>query len=105
METAQILNYPVFVLQQDEARKIRPGKTRKLPSWQPGYMHRTIVWSLIKMRIFYFACLILKKPGLIVRAFRTMLALRQNVWGGDLKKIYKVDGKYYFNQYTPGWPG
>jgi MoaA/NifB/PqqE/SkfB family radical SAM enzyme len=105
METAQILNYPVFVLQQDEAREFRPGKTRKLPSWQPGYLHRTIVWSLIKMRIFYFACLILKKPGLIVRTFRTMLALRQNVWGGDLKKIYKVDGKYYFNQYTPGWPG
>jgi MoaA/NifB/PqqE/SkfB family radical SAM enzyme len=33
-----------------------------------------------------------------------LLSLRNNVWAGDLKKIYKIDGKFYFNQYTPGWP-
>jgi MoaA/NifB/PqqE/SkfB family radical SAM enzyme len=33
-----------------------------------------------------------------------MLHMRNNVWGGDLKKLYRVDGKLYFNLYTPGWP-
>jgi MoaA/NifB/PqqE/SkfB family radical SAM enzyme len=56
------------------------------------------------LRIFYFACIILKKPALVWRLFRTMLQLRNNVWGGDLKKLYKIDGRYYFNMYTPGWP-
>lgn len=50
------------------------------------------------------ACRVLKHPGLIYKTYRTMLALRSNVWGGDLKKLYRVNGKYYFNQYTPGWP-
>lgn len=70
-----------------------------LPSWE-----KSLVWLAIKLRIFYFACLVLKKPAKVWRLFKTMLRLRNNVWGGDLKKIYKVDGKYYFNMYTPGWP-
>ena len=41
---------------------------------------------------------------MIIKTFRALLNLRNNVWGGDLKKIYKIGGKYYFNQYTPGWP-
>ena len=72
---------------------------------RPGNLHKIIVWAVIKLRIFYFACVILKRPALIWRTYKKMLALRENVWGGDLKKIYKVEGKYYFNQYTPGWPG
>jgi MoaA/NifB/PqqE/SkfB family radical SAM enzyme len=69
-----------------------------------GRLEKTIIWWSIKLRIFYFACLILKQPLKIVQVFKAMLQLRSNVWGGDLKKIYKINGKYYFNQYTPGWP-
>ncbi len=105
METAHILNYPVFVTVQEEAREIWSEKLRDTDPSRLGTLHKTIVWNLIKLRIFYFACIILKRPGLIISTFRTMLTLRQNVWGGDLRKIYKVSGKYYFNQYTPGWPG
>ncbi|MEO6405980.1 MAG: radical SAM protein [Ferruginibacter sp.] len=76
----------------------------KYPDYQPGQLHKAVVWLLIKLKIFYFACIILKQPSLIIKTFKNMLLLRQNVWGGDLKKIYKIDGKYYFNQYTPGWP-
>jgi MoaA/NifB/PqqE/SkfB family radical SAM enzyme len=72
---------------------------------QPGRVEKTIIWWAIKFRIFYFACIILKWPGNIISTYKKMLALRANVWGGDLKKIYKIDGKYYFNQYTPAWPG
>jgi MoaA/NifB/PqqE/SkfB family radical SAM enzyme len=65
---------------------------------------KRLVWLAIKLRIFYFACVILKKPSVIKHLFTKMLQLRKNVWGGDLKKLYKIDGKYYFNMYTPGWP-
>jgi MoaA/NifB/PqqE/SkfB family radical SAM enzyme len=105
MEVAHILNYPVFSLPYDEPMEFGVEKKRRIHPSGVGDFHKAIVWNLIKMRIFYFAVIILKRPALIWKAFRTMLELRQNVWGGDLKKIYKVDGKYYFNQYTPGWPG
>src|SRR5882724_5623146 len=73
-------------------------------SFQPASIEKTLVWMLIKLRIFYFACIILKHPRKVWATFNTMINLRNNVWAGDLKKIYKIDGKYYFNQYTPGWP-
>lgn len=85
---------------------IKPSIVTKLSSLsqQPGRVEKTITWWAIKLRIFWFACIILKRPALIWKTFRAMLTLRNNVWGGDLKKMYKVGGKYYFNQYTPGWP-
>jgi MoaA/NifB/PqqE/SkfB family radical SAM enzyme len=64
----------------------------------------TIVWWCIKIRIFYYVCVGLRRPALIWKTYRDLLTLRSDVWAGDLKKIYKVAGKYYFNQYTPGWP-
>lgn len=75
-----------------------------ISSNQPGNIEKTLVWWAIKMRIFYFACIILKHPSLIIRTFKALLNLRKNVWGGDIKKIYRVNGKYFFNMYTPGWP-
>ncbi len=87
-------------------QQIKPGliTTHLTQSQQPGKFERTITWWAIKLRIFYFACIILKRPALIINTFKALLRLRNNVWGGDLKKIYKIGGKYYFNQYTPGWP-
>lgn len=73
-------------------------------SAKPGSIETAITWWRIKLRIFYFACIILKNPVKVWSTFKTMISLRNNVWGGDLKKMYKIDGKYYFNQYTPGWP-
>lgn len=105
METAIVINHTNLVHHNQYIIPKALPKITETISLQPGMLHKTIVWFLIKLRIFYFACIILKRPGLIWKTFKTMLALRQNVWGGNLKKIYKIDGKYYFNQYTPGWPG
>lgn len=80
------------------------SRESNISSLQPRQLEKTIVWWAIKLRIFYFACITLKHPGKIWSVYKTMLNLRTNVWGGDLKKIYKIGGKYYFNQYTPGWP-
>ena len=67
-------------------------------------LENKVIWWAIKLRIFYYACIILRSPRKIVKTYNAMLHLRSNVWGGDLKKIYKAGNKYYFNQYTPGWP-
>jgi MoaA/NifB/PqqE/SkfB family radical SAM enzyme len=73
-------------------------------SQQPGKMERSLIWLLIKLRIFWHACLVLQTPQKIWKTYRALLTLRNTVTGGELKKIYKVNGKYYYNQYTPGWP-
>ena len=102
METALSIQQPVNSFQKEIKREI--GTSFSPKSQRPGKVEKTITWWAIKLRIFYFACIVLKRPGLIIKTFKTLLGLRNNVWGGDLKKIYKIGGKYYFNQYTPGWP-
>lgn len=101
METTITVASPVLCSPQ--AAPVSPAKwshhSTALPWWEKSF-----TWFAIKLRIFYFSCIVLKKPALIWRLFKAMLQLRNNVWGGDLKKLYKVDGKYYFNMYTPGWP-
>ena len=98
-----------IALQQTKVtKKFKPAipftERQIINAGQPGNVEIVITWIFIKLRIFYFACIILKQPGKIWATFKAMLQLRNNVWGGDLKKMYKIDGKYYFNQYTPGWP-
>jgi MoaA/NifB/PqqE/SkfB family radical SAM enzyme len=67
-------------------------------------VEKWFVLILIKLRIFFIACITLKSAKKIKNAFISLLKLRDSTWGGNLKKMYKVDGKYYFNLYTPGWP-
>src|SRR5690606_28831832 len=67
-------------------------------------LEKKIVLFLIKLRVVCIACITLKHPGRIVKTLNRLVKLRSNIWAGDLKKIYRVGGKYYFNQYTPGWP-
>ena len=30
--------------------------------------------------------------------------IRNNIWGGNMKKLFRVDGRYYYSIYAPGWP-
>jgi len=102
METAiSLQQIPVTQVLKPSSKAIQKQVSHSL---QPGSIEKALIWMLIKLRIFYLACIVLKHPRKIWATFKTMLNLRNTVWAGDLKKIYKVDGKYYFNQYTPGWP-
>ena len=102
METAiSLQQIPVTQVLKPSPKAIRKQVNHSL---QPGSIEKTLIWMLIKLRIFYLACIILKHPRKVWATFKIMINLRNTVWAGDLKKIYKVDGKYYFNQYTPGWP-
>lgn len=69
-----------------------------------GIIERNIVWTAIKLNIFYLACKELRQPSIIWKTYRLLIRLRKDIWGGDLKKLYRIEGKYYFNMYTPGWP-
>lgn len=94
---------PVELLKPNPVFSVSPSYSLETVN-KLSIIEKTLIWSAIKLRIFYFTCIILKHPKKIWKVYQSMLRLHTNVWGGDLKKIYRVDGKYYFNQYTPGWP-
>jgi MoaA/NifB/PqqE/SkfB family radical SAM enzyme len=71
---------------------------------QLGQWERIIVLVRIKIQIFYLGLIVLKNPIKVWKVFKSMLALKKNLSGGDLKKIYRVNGKYYVSQYRPSWP-
>ena len=73
-------------------------------SLRVGSIEKYIVRMLIKMRLLYLAFVIIKNPRKVLATFKSLIALRNNVQGGTLKKMYKIDGKYYAAQYRPGWP-
>lgn len=62
--------------------------------------------ALICMRIWIFilALVTLKKPALIFSSFKNLIRLNKETWGSQMKKVYKMNGRYYTNLYTPGWP-
>ena len=69
-----------------------------------GFIEKKLIWMAMKARIFYMACKELRNPARILKTYKTVIQLRKDIWGGELKKLYKIDRKYYFNMYTPGWP-
>src|SRR5687768_11882663 len=70
----------------------------------PGNLEKWFINLAIKVHIFFISCLWLRNPKKIWKIYRTMINLRKNIWGGNMKKLYKVDGRYYYSIYSPGWP-
>lgn len=63
-----------------------------------------LLWMAIKIRIFYLTCITLKSPVKVFRSWSLMSSIRNNLWGGDLRKIHRVGKEYYSNMYSPPWP-
>jgi MoaA/NifB/PqqE/SkfB family radical SAM enzyme len=101
METISI--QPAFTIKKIRRDNIATEKKIAVKN-ECGFPEKQIILMGIKLRIFYMACRELKNPVRIFKTYRTVINLRKNIWGGELKKIYKIEGKYYFNMYTPGWP-
>ncbi len=98
-----------MLLQQQHNNKIKEpvnaaGNYSVKNAVQVGSMEQRIIRMLIKLRLLYLAFVIIKNPRKVFAAFKSMIALRDNMQGGPLKKMYKIDGKYYVAQYRPGWP-
>ena len=63
-----------------------------------------LIRRIMRWKVFLLACITLKSPRKIIEGFRKIMVVRNNIWAGDLKKMYRVGNKYYYNQYIPGWP-
>lgn len=57
-----------------------------------------------KISFIYAVCKIAKQPALIYKTWKQLLLLQQQTWGQQINKMYKVNGRYFNNLYTPGWP-
>src|SRR5258706_8588410 len=101
METALAPSRPI-IRTHDIAGMTQMKKDSSLSACH--YWEKKLIWLAIKIRIFYFACILLRRPVRVWKPYQALIRLRKNVWGGDMKKMYKVGGRYYFNLYTPGWP-
>jgi MoaA/NifB/PqqE/SkfB family radical SAM enzyme len=98
-----------IAIQQHEPIKTGSGSpvinsTASIPVRHLSNIEKNIVHLLIKLRLLYFGIIILKNPVKVWKVFKTLIQLRDDVSGGPLKKMYRVDGKYYVSQYKPGWP-
>jgi MoaA/NifB/PqqE/SkfB family radical SAM enzyme len=65
---------------------------------------KEFVWIAIRIRILLIILTSLRSVSKSIKIFRQLNSMRKQTWGGKMKKIYKISGKYYFNLYTPGWP-
>lgn len=101
METTIVLNpeYRKTKIPAGHLTADAPYRQKKL-----GILERHMVLIAIKLRILYMACITLRSFKKLRKAFVALLKQRRATWSGNLRKIYKVDGRYYFNLYTPGWP-
>jgi MoaA/NifB/PqqE/SkfB family radical SAM enzyme len=70
----------------------------------PGLYKRRLINLAIKCNILWLAVTALRYPALIRKVYRHMIKTRDAIWGGNMTKIYKVDGRYYYSIYSPGWP-
>ncbi|MDB5022527.1 MAG: radical protein [Mucilaginibacter sp.] len=101
METPTVFNseYKEDETEADHLSAHEPYQQKRLSD-----LERHIILVAVKLRILFMACITLRSFKRIRKALIALLNLRRAAWSGNLKKMYKVDGKYYFNLYTPGWP-
>ncbi|THU40983.1 radical SAM protein [Niastella caeni] len=76
----------------------------KVSNGAPGMVKRLLINWAIKCNIFWLAILWLRRPGTIWKVYRKMIKTRNAIWDGNMTKIYKVDGRYHYSLYAPGWP-
>ena len=71
-----------------------------LNRWQSFWVMRRIRWHLFKLIIGKIS-----NPIKAIRAMRQLIKIRRSYLGDfALTKVAKVDGRYYYEYNTPGWP-
>lgn len=71
---------------------------------QANTLEKFFVTLLKQVTLFYYSCIIIKRPFLIIKTYKQLINLRKQTWGVQVNKMYKVSGRYYNNLYNPGWP-
>jgi len=101
MEKAITTSTQKFLIPQPQKNILVPESSS---SQRTGKFERVLVVAAKQISLFYFACVVIKKPLLIFKTFRHLLKLHKQTWGKQVNKMYKVGGRYYNNLYNPGWP-
>jgi MoaA/NifB/PqqE/SkfB family radical SAM enzyme len=71
-----------------------------LSRWGSFWAMRRIRWHLFRLILGQ-----VRNPIKAIRAMRDLIQLRRRFLGDSaLKKVAKVDGRYYYEYNTPGWP-
>ncbi len=99
---ATISPRPVSVKHTIPEEGVRPPDKRK--NIACGIFEKKLILFVIKIRIFLLACMVLRRPLIVWKTYKSTMQLRKDIWGGNIPKLYRVSGKYYFNMYSPGWP-
>ncbi len=71
---------------------------------QCSNIEKFLVFNMRKMQLIFLLCRIVKKPSLVFKGWKQLATLHTKTWGKQVTKLFKVNGYYYNNLYTPGWP-
>lgn len=83
---------------------VNPIERISQENFAPGIVEKWLINLAIKANIFIITISRLHNPKKIWSILSAMFELSRKSWGGNMHKLYKVDGKYYYNIYSPGWP-
>jgi MoaA/NifB/PqqE/SkfB family radical SAM enzyme len=67
-------------------------------------IEKFIVQTARRMNLIYYAFVVIKKRSLAVKVLKQLIQMLTQTWGGTKNKTYRVNNKYYYNLYIPGWP-
>ncbi len=78
------------------------------PYWEPPLvtgLHSLITGMLIRIHIILIALRIYINPLKVIKVLRDLESLRRKYMGDfPIKKLFKIDGRYYWDMHAPGWP-
>ncbi len=80
----------------------------ELPVWKPPLVtgiNRFITGMLIRLNVIFIAFRLYINPLKVIGVLRKLEYLRRQ-YMGDQKatKLFKIDGRYYWDMHAPGWP-
>ncbi len=68
-------------------------------------IHKYLIGSIIKLHIVAIAFSYYLRPAKVMHVMKRLEFLRQQYMGKfKIKKLFKVDGRYYWDMHAPGWP-
>ena len=91
---------PAINISSNTSSKQYTGKS----NGAPGPFKQYLINLAIKCNIFWLAVIALRRPVIIWKVYQQMIKTRDAIWGGNMTKIFMVDGRYYYSIYSPGWP-
>lgn len=96
-----------LVSEKDETNPIS-HELYNLSKWKPPLvtgLHSWIAGLFIRIHVILIAFRIYMNPFKVIKVLRDLEFLRRQYMGDfSIKKLFKIDGRYYWDMHAPGWP-